>query len=90
MCGYELGQGEEMGRIIRALTRLHGGKKTLASTGHGLENTKTIELVTTWDELLKRADHKAEDYGVAKDQLVEDTTSWSNSYWIFIEKDQHL
>lgn len=82
MYGYELGKGEELGWIIRPLTRLHGVKKTLASIGHGSEKTLKLELVTTWDELVEKADHEAEDYAMAKNKIMEDTTSWSNPYWI--------
>ena len=43
MYGYELGKGEEMAWIIRPLTCLHGVKKTLASIGHGSDNTMTSD-----------------------------------------------
>ena len=82
MYAYELGQGEEMGWIIRPLTSLRGVKKTLASVGQGSENTMVIELVTVWDKLVKKADQEAEDYATAKYLLMEGTTSWSNPYWI--------
>lgn len=82
MYGYELGKGVEMDWTIRPLTRVHGIKKTLACICCGSENTMTIELVMTEDELVKKADHEAEDYAVAKNQLMEDTTSWSYPYWI--------
>ena len=75
MDSHELGKRENMGWIIGPLTRLHGVKKTLASIRHGSENTMTTKLVTSWDELAKKADHEVEDYAMAKNQLTEDTTS---------------